>query len=108
MKRSIARQPNSRQRLLFAAVCACFSAGAGALPLNPTVVNGSAGFAQDGSTLTITNTNGAIINWQRFGIAAGETARFVQPSSTSSVLHQVLSNHPAALHRAAICQRAVC
>jgi filamentous hemagglutinin family protein len=100
MKRSIARPPQfpNRQRPAGSRGCALFFGGAGALPLNPTVVNGAASFSQAGSTLTVTNSNGAIINWQRFRIAAGETARFVQPSSTSSVLNQVLSNNPSALY----------
>ena len=100
MKTTIARaqQVSERRRLLAAAVCACFATGAQALPVNPAVVNGTAGFSQAGRTLTVTNSNGAIINWQAFGIAAGETARFVQPSSSSAVLNQVLSNNPSALY----------
>ena len=80
----------SRQQLLVAAVSACFTAGAHALPTVPTVVNGTAGFAQSGNVLTVTNSAGAIINWQKFGIAAGETTRFIQPSASSAVLNQVV------------------
>lgn len=61
-------------------------------PLNPTVVNGSANFSQSGNVLTVTNSNGAIINWNRFSISAGETTQFVQPSASSSVLNRVLSD----------------
>jgi hypothetical protein len=32
-------------------------------PVNPTVVNGTATFNQAGKVLTVTNSNGAIINW---------------------------------------------
>lgn len=100
MKTTIARakRVSPRRRLLAGAVCACFAAGVQALPVNPVVVNGTASFLQTGKTLTVTNSNGAIINWQAFGIAAGETARFVQPSSSSAVLNQVLSNNPSALY----------
>lgn len=80
----------SRQQLLVAAVAACFTASVNALPTAPTVVNGTAGFAQSGNVLTVTNSAGAIINWQRFGIAAGETTRFIQPSASSAVLNQVV------------------
>ncbi len=87
-----------RQQLLSLSVAACFSAGAYALPTDPVVVNGMASFNQAGNVLTVTNTNGAIINWQTFGIAAGETTRFVQPSASSAVLNQVVSNNPSALY----------
>ena len=72
---------------------ACFSsAPVLSNPVNPTVVNGNASFNQSGNVLTVTNSNGAIINWNRFSIAAGETTQFVQPSVSSSVLNRVLSD----------------
>lgn len=61
-------------------------------PLGPHVVNGSASFNQSGSVLTVTNSNGAIINWNKFSIAAGETTHFSQPSASSSVLNRVMSD----------------
>jgi len=64
-------------RLGTAAVAACFlSAPVLSNPLNPTVVNGAATFNQAGKVLTVTNTPGAIINWQKFSIQAGETTHF--------------------------------
>ncbi|MBK6638145.1 MAG: hypothetical protein IPG34_11060 [Rhodocyclaceae bacterium] len=74
-----------------AAVAACFMAGVvHALPTDPTVVNGSATFNQAGNTLTVTNSHGAIINWQQFSIGAGQTTHFQQASSASTVLNRVL------------------
>ena len=61
-------------------------------PLGATVVNGSAAISQSGNVLTVTNSNGAIINWNKFSIAAGETTHFNQPSATSSVLNRVGSD----------------
>ncbi|MDH4190333.1 MAG: filamentous hemagglutinin N-terminal domain-containing protein, partial [Betaproteobacteria bacterium] len=58
-------------------------------PNAPTVVSGSASFNSAGSTLTVTNSAGAIINWQGFSIGASETTQFVQPSVTSAVLNRV-------------------
>lgn len=87
-----------RQQLLSLSVAACFSAGAWALPTDPVVVNGTASFNQAGNVLTVTNSHGAIINWQTFGIAAGETTRFIQPSASSAVLNQVVTNNPSALY----------
>ncbi|MDP2825829.1 MAG: filamentous hemagglutinin N-terminal domain-containing protein, partial [Sulfuritalea sp.] len=80
------------------AVAACFvSADALALPVGAQVVNGTAGFNQVGNVLTVTNSNGAIINWQQFNIGAGQTARFVQPSASSSVLNRVLASDPSVI-----------
>lgn len=81
-----------------AAVAACFITGALANPTDPTVVNGTASFNQAGSVLTVTNSNGAVINWNSFSIAAGETTRFVQPSASSSVLNRVLGGDPSSIY----------
>ena len=67
-------------------------------PLGATVVNGSATVSQSGNVLTVTNSNGAIINWNKFSIAAGETTHFTQPSASSSVLNRVLSSDPSAIY----------
>ena len=61
-------------------------------PLGAHVVNGSASFNQSGNVLTVTNSNGAIINWNKFSIAAGETTQFNQPSASSSVLNRVMGD----------------
>ena len=82
----------TRTRLMAAAVSACFTASVYALPSNPTVVNGSASFAQASNVLNVTNSNGAIINWNTFSIGANETTRFIQTSSSSSVLNRVLAD----------------
>ena len=88
----------ARKRLIAAAISACFaSAPAWANPTGPQVVNGSASFNQAGNLLTVTNTNGAIINWNSFSIGANETTRFNQASAASSVLNRVLANDPSVL-----------
>jgi filamentous hemagglutinin family protein len=72
------------------AVAACFaSAPALANPTGPTVVNGTATIVPSGSTLNITNSPNAIINWQGFSIGAGEVTRFIQQSAVSAVLNRV-------------------
>ena len=81
-----------------AAVAACFIvAPALSNPVNPVVVNGAASFNQAGNVLTVTNSNGAIINWDKFSIKAGETTRFEQTSASSSVLNRVL-NDPSSIY----------
>ncbi len=64
-------------------------------PSGATVVNGAAGFSQNGKTLTVTNTPGAIINWQSFSIGQGEVTRFVQQNASSAVLNRVVSGDPS-------------
>ncbi len=87
-----------RTRVIVAAISACFAgAPAWANPIDPQLVNGSASFSQAGKLLTVTNSNGAIINWNTFSIGAGETTRFNQASASSSVLNRVLANDPSVL-----------
>ncbi|TXI80639.1 MAG: filamentous hemagglutinin N-terminal domain-containing protein [Flavobacteriales bacterium] len=72
-----------------------FSASANANPANPTVVAGQAVFQQNGKTLTVTNSPGAIINWQSFNIDRGELTRFIQQSAASQVLNRVTGGDPS-------------
>ena len=66
-----------------------------AAPTGPVVVSGQVGFAQQGKTLSITNTPGAIINWRSFSIAKDETTRFIQQSAISTVLNRVTGVDPS-------------
>ena len=62
---------SARKRLIVVAISACFStAPAWANPTGAQVVNGSASIAQTANLLTVTNSNGAIINWNTFSIGA--------------------------------------
>jgi len=74
---------------------AVLSAPTFALPTAPSVAAGSAAFATTGNTLTVTNSNGAIINWQAFSIGQGETTRFLQSSASSQVLNRVTGGNPS-------------
>lgn len=86
--------------VLLAVCCLLASGTADALPVNPQVVSGTANFSNNGSTLTITNSANAIINWQKFSIAANETTRFMQPSALSAVLNRVTGGDPSAIYGA--------
>src|SRR3989338_7842868 len=89
---------SARKRLIVVAISACFStAPAWANPTGAQVVNGSASIAQTANLLTVTNSNGAIINWNTFSIGASETTRFNQTSDASSVLNRVIANDPSVL-----------
>jgi filamentous hemagglutinin family protein len=87
---------NFKRKLLIAAVVSCFSSEvAWANPTGASVARGSASISTVGSTMTVTNTPKAIINWASFGIAAGETVKFVQQSTRSSVLNRVIGSDPS-------------
>jgi trimeric autotransporter adhesin len=60
-----------------------------AAPGGANVTHGSASIVNEGSTTTITNTPGAIINWEQFSVAPDEITRFVQQNAASTVLNRV-------------------
>jgi filamentous hemagglutinin family protein len=69
---------------------------------NPTggaVVAGSATIGSAGPTLTINqSTQNAIINWQQFSIASGETTKYIVPNSSSATLNRVTGGNPSAIY----------
>jgi filamentous hemagglutinin family protein len=87
------------RRKLLPLLIACLGATAignvSANPVDPTVVSGTATFSQQGNLFSITNTPNAVINWGSFSIRAGETVRFVQQSSSSTVLNRVTGQDPS-------------
>ena len=81
-----------------AAIACVFAAGqAQANGTDPTVVAGQASFSALGRSLSISNSPGAIINWQGFSIGAGETTRFIQQNAASSVLNRVIGPDPSSI-----------
>ncbi len=69
-------------------------ASALANPSGAQIAAGSVSIATPSpGTLAISNSPGAIINWQSFSIGAGETTRFIQQSASSTVLNRVVSNN---------------
>ncbi|HEX3139619.1 MAG TPA: filamentous hemagglutinin N-terminal domain-containing protein, partial [Rhizobacter sp.] len=82
------------------------AAGAAVAPglalANPSGAQVAAGSVKMVSSLPTTldiqqSSNLAIINWQSFNIAAGETVNFIQPSLNSVALNRVLGNDPSAI-----------
>ena len=68
-------------------------------PVGEQVVAGAATFERVGNALTIQQgTDRAVINWSNFSIGAGETTKFVMPSSSSAALNRVLSGNPSAIY----------
>ncbi|MDO9403409.1 MAG: filamentous hemagglutinin N-terminal domain-containing protein [Polaromonas sp.] len=69
-----------------------------ALPQGGVVAAGAAAMATTGATTTVTqSTANAVINWQSFSIAAGQTVQFVQPSVTSVALNRVVGADPSSI-----------
>ena len=66
-------------------------------PTGPVVVSGNASFPASGTTLTVTNSPGVIINWQSFNIGQGATTQFVQQSAATTVLNRVLGQDPTVI-----------
>ncbi|XOV87479.1 MAG: filamentous hemagglutinin N-terminal domain-containing protein [Pseudomonadota bacterium] len=68
-----------------------------ALPSTPEVVSGSVSVTRpDVSTMQINQaSNKVILNYQDFGIAAGELVNFVQPGAESVALNRVLGGNPS-------------
>ena len=70
-----------------------------AAPQGGTVAAGSAAISQNGALTTINQASQkAIINWNSFGIAKGETVRFNQPGASSMALNRVTGNNASAIY----------
>ncbi|KPV10654.1 hypothetical protein APR50_06190, partial [Variovorax paradoxus] len=72
-----------------------------AAPQGGTVTSGSATIGQMGSVTRIDqSTQRASINWQGFGIAAGETVNFNQPNASAITLNRVVGNERSVIEGA--------
>ena len=88
----------ARTALLCAASSLAIVTGAEAMPTGGSVVGGAASQSTSGNTLTITQSSqNAVINWQGFSIASGETVRFAQPNSSSLALNRVTGQDPSSI-----------
>lgn len=77
-------------------VAAVYPERVGANPAGATVTQGSMSMTSSGSQLTINQTSAnALINWQSFNIAPGETTTFIQPSSSSVAWNQINDANPS-------------
>jgi filamentous hemagglutinin family protein len=91
-----ARPCLSRMRIAAAAAVACFLAGnAAANPTGMQVIAGQVSTVTSGNQLLITNSPGTILNWQGFSIMPGELTKFLQQSSSSSVLNRITGQNPS-------------
>jgi filamentous hemagglutinin family protein len=72
-----------------------------AAPTGGAVTSGTASIGVSGSTTTINqSTAKAIINWNDFSIASGETVNFVQPDANAIALNRVVTATPSSIQGA--------
>ena len=66
-------------------------------PVGGAVVSGQGSITSPNSTTTLINqqSNSLTLNWSSFNVASNETVQFVQPSSTSVALNNILSQSPS-------------
>jgi filamentous hemagglutinin family protein len=95
--RTLYRHPILR-RLVAAVMLLDVAGSAMANPTGMTVQKGSAATTVNGSQLTITASQLAVLNWQSFNIAAGETTIFNQPSISSVVLNRINDQNPSQIY----------
>ena len=85
-------------KALAASLLLSFGVSSYAQPVGGIVAAGAAGIASTAGKTTITqSTQNAVINWQSFGIAAGQSVQFLQPNSSSVALNRVLGTEPTAI-----------
>lgn len=78
--------------LAVALLCHFSAHSQAALPTGATVANGVVGINTFRDGMQVTNSPGAIINWNSFSIASGQTVRFDQLTAGSAVLNRVTGN----------------
>jgi filamentous hemagglutinin family protein len=69
--------------------------GAQGNPTGSQIVAGQVAIVASPNRLLVTNSPGAIINWQSFSIMPGELTQFIQQSSTSTVLNRITGQNPS-------------
>ena len=85
-------RPRARVSQLLAMLLAATSTSALALPSGEQVVSGNISVARpDSASMTVTQTTDkGIINWNSYGIGAGEAVSYLQPSASSVTLNRVV------------------
>ncbi|WP_291351517.1 filamentous hemagglutinin N-terminal domain-containing protein [Acidovorax sp. 16-64-162] len=83
-------------KILAVSLMMACGAGVHAQPVGGVVSAGSATIGGAPGNMTITQTTPNVaINWQSFGVRAGESVQFVQPGSSSVALNRVIGSDPS-------------
>ena len=67
------------------------------LPSGLNVAQGQARAATAGGTMTVTNSPGAVLNWNSFSIGTRSAVRFDQANASSQVLNRVVGTDPSSI-----------
>lgn len=78
-----------RRKAVALGVAMAIASSAYANPTGMSVVAGQATAQTIGNLMQITNTPGAILNWQQFNIDVGQTTQFIQQNAASQVFNRV-------------------
>jgi filamentous hemagglutinin family protein len=78
-----------RRKAVALGVAMAIASSAYANPTGMSVVAGQATAQTIGNLMQITNTPGAILNWQQFNIDVGQTTQFIQQNTASQVFNRV-------------------
>jgi filamentous hemagglutinin family protein len=98
MKKHLILNGRERTFLVLVPLWLVLAGGRGyANPQGMTVVSGSAQSAQQGNSLQITTSQNAVLQWNSFNIAAGQTTVFQQPSATSIVFNNINNASPSTI-----------
>ncbi|MCX8502196.1 MAG: filamentous hemagglutinin N-terminal domain-containing protein, partial [Alphaproteobacteria bacterium] len=74
-----------------AALLSLAQTGALAAPVGGQVATGAASITANGAVTTVLQASDrAVIDWSSFNLAAGETARFIVPNSSSATLNRIV------------------
>ncbi|MDA8376426.1 MAG: filamentous hemagglutinin N-terminal domain-containing protein, partial [Planctomycetia bacterium] len=96
--RKLSRKTALSLGMTLAAAMAVSATVQAAAPIVVTQVeHGSAGFATNGNTTTITAANQTIIDYSKFDIPTGDTVRFIQPDASATVLNRISGASPTAI-----------
>ncbi len=84
-----ASPPNFTYKAVALGVALALASPAYSNPSGLSVAHGQATVNHVGNLTQITNTPGAILNWQQFNIDVGQTTQFIQESANSQVFNRV-------------------
>jgi filamentous hemagglutinin family protein len=81
------------------ALSCIFSSSVHALPQTPVIGFGTVNITSSSNVMEINQAgNKAVINWQQFGVGAGETVKFNQPSNAAITLNRVLGTDSSTIN----------
>lgn len=86
---SLGANTQFRRKAVALGVAMAIASSAYANPTGMSVVAGQATAQTMGNLMQITNTPGAILNWQQFNIDVGQTTQFIQQNAASQVFNRV-------------------